>query len=150
MAETQIDARGWIFHIEGETTDSWVAIDGITEFSTDYSEGEEEAETTTFESNGHAESQPMQRGASLELTFREKRDPASGVLSAGQARLMAMARLVGDDAMCRFRFRHATEQQWELWTCWIGWGERGGELNDKTESEVTVHRSGAPTYPGLN
>ncbi|MEJ2886151.1 phage tail tube protein [Actinomycetospora aeridis] len=150
MPATQIDARGWIFQVESSTPNTWLGIGGVTEFSIDRSENEEEFDTTTFDSGGWYESEAAQRGAICELTYREKRD--AGVLDSGQARMYAVAKLVGPDSLVRFRFRHTTQtgaSAWEVWSAWCGLGEASGEVNDKTESEATWHLSGAPTYMAL-
>ena len=142
----QTDARGWIFQVGGEEVGEWFEIEALTEFSIDRSEGEEELDDlATFADQGVQRYQMMQRGASCELTARETM--TDGVRAPGQARCMELARLVSDASVGRLRFRHVSQDSWEQWNAVCSVGESSGEVNDKTEWEVTFYKDGPETYP---
>lgn len=138
----QINARDWIFQVESATPNTWLDILGRKKFTVNRGEHEEVEDTTTFESLGNHESQPMQRGGVLELegvvllTTGNVRDP-------GQARLDVLAAAVGEPALSRLRFRHTVQTLWTIWPGWIAPKEEGGETNKKTSWGIAWTRSGA-------
>ncbi|WP_017972526.1 phage tail tube protein [Actinopolyspora halophila] len=142
----QIDARGWVFEIDdGTGTDTWLPIGELTEFTLNSSENEETANTTTFESQGMYSSQAMQRGATLELTGMWAYDDTGTSRDPGQQRVEDMAGKVSDASLTQLRFRHDSQSEWKIWTCWLTLGEQGGGTNAKTSWACTAHRSGPST-----
>lgn len=142
----QQDARGYMFQILLSDGVTWQEIEAITEFSVDRSEGEEEAETVTFQDAGQYKSEKMQRGATCELTARPKATPQTGAPTPGRARVKGLERRLGFEGLGRYRFRHIWDQVWEQWDVWVGEGETSGETNDKAEWECTFHRHGAERF----
>jgi hypothetical protein len=142
----QINARDYIFEVSEDPdagTPVWAEIGGLESFSLSNSEGEETADTTTFASNGVAESQPMQRGAALSVEGKVVRNGTTP--DAGQDAVDNLAQLTGEAALGGFRFRHADDTDWTVWTAWVSKGDNGGGTNDKTSFGATFTRSGAAT-----
>lgn len=143
----QINARDWIFEVSEDptaVTPVYAQVGGLETFTLSHSEGEEEADTTTFESGGHPESQPMARGASCTIEGKIKRG-ADNAPDAGQASADALAQLIGEDALGGFRFRHKDDEDWTVWTAWVSKGDTSGGTNDKTSWSATFKRSGQAT-----
>ncbi|MGH7954760.1 MAG: phage tail tube protein [Gloeomargaritales cyanobacterium] len=138
----QINARDYIFQVESATPDTWVDILGKTKFTIKMSEKEEVADTTTFESDGDYESQPMQRGASLTLEGMYLRSSAN-VRDPGQARMDTLALAKTEAALSRLRFRHTIETDWTIWPGWASLADQGGETNKKGGWGFTWNKSGA-------
>lgn len=144
----QINARDWIFEVSedpGAVTPVWAAVGGVESFTLSNSEGEESADTTTFASQGQAESQAMQRGASLTIEGKAKRSADGTTVDAGQAAADALAQLTGQESLGGVRFRHTADTDWTQWTAWASKGDTAGGTNDKTSWGVTFMRSGAAT-----
>lgn len=148
----QINARDWIFEVSedpGATTPVWAQCAGVETFTLSSSEGEETADTTTFDSNGVAESQAMQRGASLKLEGKQVyAKGAGGVIGArdaGQAAADNLAGKVGEASLGGVRFRYTDDTEWTVWSAWVSKGDVGGGNNDKTSWSATFTRSGAAT-----
>lgn len=142
----QINARDWVFQVSEDPTNAtpvWSAIAGIESFDLNPSEGEESTDTTTFASNGVAESQAMQRGASLQVSGKIVRNGA--VQDAGQVSADDLAALVGEASLGGVRFRHKDDTSWVVWTAWVSKANVGGGNNDKTTWGATFTRSGAAT-----
>lgn len=142
----KINARDWRFEASADpaiATPTWAQVGGLTSFDLNHAEGEESADTTDFDSNGHAESQAMQRGASIALEGQDKRNGAT--TDAGQQVLNDAALLVGEDSLVGLRFRHMDDTEWTRWTGWVSRGGQGGGNNDKTTWSASFTRSGAPT-----
>jgi hypothetical protein len=142
----QINARDWVFEVSEDPdagTPVWAEVGGLESFSLSNSEGEESADTTTFASNGNAESQAMQRGASLSLEGKVVRNAATP--DAGQAAADSLAEKVGEESLGGFRFRHTDDTDWTVWTAWVSKGDNAGGTNDKTSWSATFTRSGAAT-----
>ena len=142
----KINARDWIFEASADpaaTTPVWAQVGGLTSFDINHGEGEESTDTTDFDSNGHAESQAMQRGASCSLEGQEKRNGEA--VDPGQAVVNDAATLVGEDSLVGFRFRHKDDTDWTVWTAWFSRGGAGGGNNDKVSWSATATRSGAAT-----
>lgn len=143
----QINARDWLFEASVDptaVTPVWAQIGGVESFDLNNSEGEESTDTTTFESAGHAESQAMQRGASLSVDGKIKR-ASNGTPDAGQAVVDSLSVLVGEDSLGGVRFRHIDDDEWTVWTAWCSKGNNGGGNNDKTSWSASFTRSGAAT-----
>lgn len=142
----KINARDWVFEASADpsaATPVWAEVGGVTSFDLNHSEGEESVDTTTFASGGVAESQAMQRGASLSLEgFAER---TAGVDDAGQKVLNDAALLVGEDSLIGVRFRHQDDTDWTVWGAWVSRGSNSGGNNDKTNWSATCTRSGAAT-----
>lgn len=142
----QINARDWIFEVSVDPSAAvpvWAQIGGVESFSLSNSEGEEAANTTTFESNGHAESQAMQRGAALNVEGKIKRAADGVTADAGQAAADELAAKVGEESLGGVRFRHASDTDWTVWDAWVSKGDNGGGVNDKTSWSAGFTRSGA-------
>lgn len=141
----QINARDWIFEASPDPsagTPVWSQITGLESFTLSNSEGEESTDTTTFSSDGVAESQAMQRGAACSLEGKVKRD-SNGDPDPGQQVVDDLAQLVGEASLGGFRFRHITDTEWVVWTAWASKGDNAGGLNDKTSWSASFTRSGA-------
>jgi len=142
----KINARDWVFEASADpdnVTPVWAEVGGLSSFDLNPSEGEESVDTTTFSSAGRAESQAMQRGASLSLEgFIER---TAGVDDAGQAVLNDAAELVGEASLIGVRFRHTDDTDWTVWSAWVSRGSNSGGNNDKTNWSSTCMRSGAAT-----
>ncbi|WDZ91143.1 phage tail tube protein [Nocardiopsis sp. HUAS JQ3] len=138
----KVAARGWVFELsDGEEVPTWLQVEGITEWESDPSEGEEETEITDFNSDGESETLPAQRGEAITLTGL--REMTSGEQAPGQARVEALARLKMYEGVGAFRWRHSTETSWRLWDAWVSLGSRGGGNNDMTSFECSIRRVGA-------
>lgn len=141
----QINARDWIFEVSsdpGATTPVWSQIGGLESFTLSHSEAEASVETTTFASAGIAESQAMQRGASLSVSGKMSRDD-QGAQDAGQAEVDTLAALIGEASLGGVRFRHTDDTEWTEWDAWASKGDNGGGNNDKTSWSASFTRSGA-------
>jgi len=145
----QINARDWKFEVSEDPTAGvpvWAQVGGLETFSLSNSENEESADTTTFESAGHSESQAMQRGASIKLEGKIKRAATTPFAQdAGQVAADNLAELIGEDSLGGIRFRYVTDTEWTVWTAWVSKGDNGGGNNDKTTWSATFTRSGAAT-----
>lgn len=144
----QINARDWIFEVSVDpaaTTPVWAEVAGVESFTLSNSEGEESADTTTFASNGNAESQAMQRGASLSLDGKIVRSANGITPDAGQAAADQLAGMVGEDSLGGVRFRYVDDTNWTVWTAWVSKGDNSGGNNDKTTWSAAFTRSGAAT-----
>ena len=142
----QINARDWIFEVSEDPsagTPVWAEVGGVESFTLSNSEGEESTDTTTFASNGVAESQAMQRGASLSVEGKIVRNGSTP--DAGQAAVDALAGEVGEASLGGVRFRHADDADWTVWDAWASKGDNGGGNNDKTSWSASFTRSGAAT-----
>lgn len=146
----QINARDWIFEVSEDpsiATPVWAQVAGLTSFELNPSEGEESVDTTTFDSAGVAESQAIQRGASLKLEGRIVRTGTAQ--DPGQVAADNLAELVGDASLGGVRFRHTADTTWTQWTAWVSKGSNSGGNNDKTSWAATFTRSGAATSPAV-
>lgn len=146
----QINARDWIFEVSEDPhagTPVWAKIAGLESFDLNNSENEESVDTTTFDSNGVAESQAMQRGASLQVDGKRVRTGAT--VDPGQAAADSLAEQVGDESVGGLRFRHKDDTTWTQWDAWCSRGNNGGGNNEKTTWSATFNRSGAATTPAV-
>lgn len=147
MAGEQYNARDVRFQIEdylnpGTWTD--IGPKGIETFSNgrEY----ESTPTTTFGSNGNAESQTMELGKTLQLEGKRLRDPATGAIDAGQLLVETQADRLGDASLTGFRFAHKDDTTWTVWAkARFEMGDSGGGTNEKVGWSVTITRSGATT-----
>lgn len=147
MAGEQYNARDVVFQIEDYLNPGvWVSIGpkGVETFTK--GQEYEKAVTTTFGSNGQAESQNMEIGKSMQLEGKRLRDPATGVIDAGQLMVETQAERLGDASNTGFRFAHKDDTQWTVWAdANFEMGDEGGGTNEKVTWSVTVTRSGAST-----
>lgn len=144
----QINARDWIFQVSVDPTIAtpvWATIAGLESFDLNPSEDEESTETTTFASNGIAESQAMQRGASLQVAGKIVRTGTTP--DAGQKAADDLSALVGEASLGGVRFRHKDDTTWTQWRAWVSKANVGGGNNDKTSWGATFKRSGVATTP---
>lgn len=139
----KIAARDWIFQIQAADAVTWLDIAEINEWDDDPSANEEITDGTVFASGGEYEGRKMQKGRSVELTaFYSK---TGAVRDPGQARVEAVAELVGIDSLGPFRFRHTSDTQWTVWNSIVSLPSRGGGNNAFTAWKAKFTRSGAAT-----
>lgn len=144
MAEQKYNARDVDFQIEDFLSPgTWITIGGLNTFSKGHDE--ETTDTTTYASQGQAESQKMQIGKTLNLEGLRLRDSVTGVINPGQAKVEALSERLGEDSLGRIRFSHKNDTTWEIWTAHVNLGDQGGGNNDKTSWSATFTRSGAGT-----
>ncbi|CAL9504054.1 phage tail tube protein [Streptomyces sp. enrichment culture] len=144
MALQKYNARDVVFEIEDVATpNTWIEIGGINTFSKSHEE--ETADTTTFASEGQAESQKMQVGKQLEIEGFRLRDTVGGTLDPGQAMVETLSERLGEASLGKVRFAHKDDTSWEVWTAHVNLGDQGGGNNDKTSWSATFTRSGANT-----
>ncbi|GGV68811.1 hypothetical protein GCM10010294_24930 [Streptomyces griseoloalbus] len=137
----QHNARDCVFEIESETPATWLEIGDINTFSKSHEE--ETADTTTFASQGQAESQKMQIGKELELEgIRNSTDP-------GQQRVEAASELLGNASLIKIRFHYDGDTEWIVWNARVNLGDQGGGNNDKVSWSATFTRSGAETKEAI-
>lgn len=144
MAVEKYNARDVEFEIEDpDTPGTWVAIapGGIETFTKSHSS--ETTPTTSFASQGQAESQKMELSKTLSIEGRRLRDPVSGALDPGQALVENLADRLGEDSLSGFRFAHADDTSWTVWSAHVELGDQGGGNNDKVSWSATFTRSGA-------
>lgn len=144
----QINARDWRFEATADptvATPTWAQIKGLETFTLSNSEGEESTDTTTFDSNGVAESQAMQRGASLQVEGKIVRNKTTNATDPGQLVVDTLATQLGEASLGGIRFRHIADTSWTVWTAWASKGDTGGGMNDKTTWSATFTRSGPAT-----
>jgi hypothetical protein len=147
MALQKYNARDIVFQIEDfASPGTWVPIapGGIETFSRGFEE--ETTPTTTFGSNGNAESQKMEVGKTLGIEGKRLRDNVTGALDPGQSIVEAMNDRLGEQSLTGFRFAHKDDTVWQVWPqARISLGEQGGGNNDKVGWSATFTRSGANT-----
>ncbi|MEU6649515.1 hypothetical protein ABZ904_08710 [Streptomyces sp. NPDC046900] len=144
MALQKYNARDVDFQIEDFLAPgTWITIGGISNFSKSHEE--ETADTTTFASQGQAESQKMQLGKGLQIEGLRLRDDATGALDPGQAKVEALSERLGEQSLGRVRFSHKSDTSWEVWTAHVSLGDQGGDNNAKVTWSATFTRSGAST-----
>lgn len=146
MPAIKYNARDCEFEIEDlDTPGTWIPIapEGINTFSkgTD----SETADTTSFGSEGNAESQKMQIGKTLSLEGFRLKDPVTGDLDPGQAMVERLNELLGEASLGGFRFCAPGDTTWEVWQAHVNLGEEGGGNNDKTTWSAEFTRSGPAT-----
>lgn len=144
MALQKYNARDVDFQIEDFLSPgTWITIGGLNTFSKSHEE--ETADTTTYASQGQAESQKMQLGKQLQLEGLRLRDNVTGAIDPGQAKVEGLSERLGEDSLGRVRFSHKNDTTWEVWTAHVNLGDQGGGNNDKTSWSATFTRSGAST-----
>lgn len=141
MAYLKINARDWGFEI-ADDADSLTEIAGVNTMTIGVDT--QEADTTDFDSDGDAESEPMQRGETYQLQGFRLEDPDTGLLQPGQRILDTLGRKVAAAAVRQFS---ATAPGGTTYTMqgWVRPGNQGGGNNDKHSLDVTLVRSGATT-----
>lgn len=144
MALQKYNARDIDFQIEDFLSPgTWITIAAVNTFTK--GNDQETTDTTTYSSQGQAESQKMQIGKTLGLQGLRLRDSLTGVGDPGQAKVEALAERLGEDSLGRVRFSHKLDTTWEVWTAHVNVGDQGGGNNDKVSWSVTFTRSGAST-----
>lgn len=147
MAQRRINARDIIVEVEDDTPDTWLPIERLNSVTFNPAESEETADVTDYDSDGAAESEIMQRGASMELEGLALQDATTGALPVGRARVEEMAGedKLASDSLGRIRFRYPASTTWRIWTCTFSLGEQGGGTNDKVSWGATITKSGKTT-----
>jgi hypothetical protein len=144
MALQKYNARDVDFQVEDFLSPgTWITIGGLNTFTKGHEE--ETTDTTTYASQGQAESQKMQLGKTLGLQGLRLRDSVTGAGDPGQAKVEALNERLGEDSLGRIRFSHKNDSTWEVWTAHVNLGDQGGGNNDKTSWSATFTRSGAQT-----
>jgi hypothetical protein len=146
MTATKYNARDCEFEIEDlDTPDTWLPIGPGAVNTFTKSTDEETADTTTFGSEGQAESQKMQISKSLTLEGFRLKDKLTGALDPGQEMVERLSELLGDESLGRLRFAAPGDTSWEVWTTHVKMGDEGGGNNDKVSWSAEFTRSGAAT-----
>lgn len=147
MTLIKYNARDVEFEIEDSANPgTWVQIGpkAINTFTRGFDY--ETTDTTTFGSEGRAESQNMQEGTTLGMEGFRLRDSATGALDPGQSMVEAQSKKLGEESLTGFRFAHKDDTSWTVWTtAHFQLGDQGGGNNDKTSWSCTATRSGAET-----
>ncbi|MCK9896975.1 phage tail tube protein [Frankia sp. AgB32] len=143
MVATQVPARSLIVQVRAADGTTWLPIKGITQWTMNPAEGEEVTDTTTYDSQGDAESRKMQRGKSIKGEGKLYKDSVTGAQDPGQARCEVIADSLAEDSVGRVRFRHPMDTQWKVWDAIFSVGEQGGGNNDMTSWSVTATRTGS-------
>ncbi|MFD3614429.1 phage tail tube protein [Streptomyces sp. NPDC058676] len=144
MALQKYNARDVDFQVEDFLSPgTWITIGGVNTFTKGHDE--ETTDTTTYASQGQAESQKMQIGKTLGIQGLRLRDSVTGAGDPGQAKVEALNERLGEDSLGRIRFSHKNDSTWEVWTAHVNLGDQGGGNNDKTSWSATFTRSGAQT-----
>lgn len=111
----------------------------------------EAADTTTFGSNGRAETQNMQEAKSMGLQGFRLKDRVTGALDPAMALAEAQAARLGVDSLVGFRFAAPGDTVWTVWPkATFQLGEEGGGNNDKVSWACTIARSGAETTAAIS
>lgn len=158
MAPQKYNARDVRFQIEDflnpgtwtefRTAQAGSGEGGINTFSrgVDY----ETTDTTTFGSNGRAETQNMQEGMTLQLEGFRLKDPTTGTLDPAMALAELQAARLGADSLVGFRYAAPGDTNWTVWAqATFQLGDQGGGNNDKVSWSCTVTRSGPSTTAAI-
>ncbi|WP_329423986.1 phage tail tube protein [Streptomyces sp. NBC_01268] len=159
MAPRKYNARDVRFQIEdflnpGVWTEFRTALNGsgeggINTFTRSFEY--EATDTTTFGSNGRAETQNMQEGMSLTLEGFRLVDPATGALDPAMSLAELQAARLGNDSVVGFRFAGPGATNWTVWAqATFQLGDQGGGNNDKVSWSCTVTRSGPSTSVAIS
>lgn len=143
MAVTKVNARDFTFELsDGDPTPTWTPIGGITTMT--LSRNQEEADNTTFDSNGIPEHYVMSRGRSFSVEGKYLEDPADGTRDPGQAAVEALADLTGPNSLRELRI---TTPGGTTLTQSVSarLGDVGGGTNDTASWGVEFVRSGDTT-----
>ncbi|MDT9688197.1 hypothetical protein Q5762_07475 [Streptomyces sp. P9(2023)] len=153
MAAEKYNARDCEFEIEDKLNPgTWTAFrtaeggsgeGGINTFSK--SREYEATDTTTFGSDGDAETQNMQIGKSLTLEGFRLKDPSTGALDPAMSLAELQSERKGNDSLCGFRFAAPGDSTWEVWQATVQLGDEGGGNNDKVSWSAVFTRSGSAT-----
>lgn len=158
MPAQKYNARDCRFEIEDKLNPgTWTAFrtaaagsgeGGVNTFSLSFEY--EATDTTTFGSNGRAETQNMQEGMSLTLEGFRLKDPSTGALDPAMNLAELQAARLGVDSLTGFRFAAPGDTNWTVWAA-STWqlGDQGGGNNDKASWSVTVTRSGPTTTAAI-
>lgn len=134
--------------LEFRTSEGGSGEGGISTFTKSHEY--ETTDTTTFGSQGQAESQTMQIGKTLTLEGLRLKDAVTGALDPAQALIEAQAERLGNDSLIGFRFAAPGDTTWEVWPkAHFQLGDAGGGNNDKVSWSVTVTRSGPSTTAAI-
>lgn len=101
MAITKFLARDLTMEVRDAAGSAWLPIGGLQSIT--HSPAKTDADTTDFDSNGHARHIPAQRGDSFALAGQALEDVETGDRDPGQERIEALALLTGLGAMGEFR-----------------------------------------------
>jgi hypothetical protein len=146
MPTRKINARDLIMQVQAADGVTWLAVGGLNKIAPKPDDSEETVDTTTYDSQGSAESEIMQRGFALDFEGFQLQDPVTGAQDPGQARCEALAKLTGYSSLGSIRFRNPADSLWKVWAAaTFSVGENGGGNNDKSSWKCTVTRSGPTT-----
>lgn len=144
MAVRKVLAREFTVEVETDTPGSYVAIGGLRTIGFD--RGKTDADTTDFDSEGHASHFVAERNRSVTLEGHHLEDSEYGTRDAGQARVEAFMDLVGPASVATFRITSpgGNVQQFDA-TVAVSGAPAGGH-NDPTTWSATLNVTGAVTY----
>lgn len=146
MTATKYSSRDCEFEIEDPANSGTylpIAPGGINTHTISYNY--QDTDTTTYGSEGQAETQNMQIGKTLKIEGFRLVDKATGALDPGQAAVEALAEGLSDDSLGSIRFAGPGATTWSVWTATAQLGDQGGGNNDKESWSCTFTRSGAGT-----
>lgn len=139
---TKVPARRWPWYIDTSDTDTpeWTRIGGLDSWG--HTPNASDADTTTFDDDGHETHFKASRGNTYQLTGKLREDPDSGDRDPGQEAIEALGRQIGPESLARFRRESPAGGIIEFWASaevTIG----GGGTNDATSWSATLKVDGA-------
>ncbi|SET94683.1 hypothetical protein SAMN05421676_1129 [Salinibacillus kushneri] len=147
MPKRKVLARDWTLEVQTETDETsgeaiYVPILGLNTLT--FSSEKEDADTTSFDSNGHNEHLPASRGNSLTAEGLYLVDPETGERDPGQEAVEDLADQVGPDGLGNFKLTDPGGNVREF-SASANLSDQGGGNTDPTSwgAELTV--SGAIT-----
>jgi hypothetical protein len=145
MAITKFLARDLTFEIgeQGTGGDAWLEVKGLQSLS--HSPSSTDADTTDFESDGHAEHLKAERGDTWTITGFTLEDVMTGERDPGQAAVEALAQLGGPAGIGLFRITSPGGNQIEF-DASAEVTLAGGGTNDAAAWNATVKTSGAMRF----
>ena len=101
MAAVKVLARNWTLEIETDTPSTYAEIKGILSFTFDSVKND--ADATTFDSEGWAEHLVSSRGRTISFEAKYLEDQSTGDLDDGQALLVAANLDMAQDSLHNFK-----------------------------------------------
>lgn len=144
MATTEIEARGFLFHLNTGTVDTptWTRITNIHKWA--HSPKSKDADTTTFDDEGLETHFKASRSEEITLTGKAQEDPLTGDRDAGHLACEAWGKLVGPESVKQFRITSpGTSTRIFLATATVTIG--GGGNDDPSEWVLAMKVTGAMT-----
>lgn len=142
MAATVIPAR--FFEIDIEVGYSWTRINGLTGLTP--APSDVTADTGTYESQGFASHQVMERGLAFTLTGFRLEDVDTGDRDAGQQAVEELADLIGPEANGHFKIRSPGGLTDTFFATVSNVAPFGGDKNAPAAWNATLTVSGPPEH----